>query len=182
MNWNIEVKKLPGPDRKKWLYLDDREHVSPDGKRLALIYSIAEISMGWDIGQLALFEGSPQDPKPLFIEPELRVMGYCQNMPWLDNSTCVFSAYMWDGKKTQIPFLILDIENKSFAFYPIMNSCMSTLSTATDGWTIKETTRDERFQCHHNEPVRKHEIKWYSWLEVSQGKNDYWAGRLGTAT
>lgn len=182
MNWNIDIKNLPGPDRKKWLYLDDRVHLSPDGKCLALIYSIAEISMGWDIGQLALFEGSPQDPRTLLIEPELKVMGYCQKMPWLDISTCVFSAYMRDGKKTQLPFLILDIENKTLAFYSVMNSCMSTLSVVSDGWIIKETTRDERFQCHHDEPVRKHDLKWYSWREFSKAKNDYWAGHLGNAT
>lgn len=181
MNWNIDVTKLPGPDREKWLYIDDQEHVSPDGKRLALIYSIAEISMGWDIGQLAFFQGPSEDPEPLLIEPELRVMGYCQEMPWLDTSTCVFSAYMRDDKKTQLPFLIMDIENRAFAFYPIMNSCMSTLATSTDGWIIKETTRDDRFVCHHNERVRKNELKWYSWQEVGKAKNDYWAGLLGTA-
>jgi len=91
--WNVDLSKLPGPDRKKWS-VGDILVPSPDNSLAAMIYSYSEFSIGKMVGLLALLKAPPEKPQVIFRPPEMQCFVWFNenSIQWLDHTTCVVTV------------------------------------------------------------------------------------------
>lgn len=94
--WNLEIDKWPGPDRKKWKGLRDVIQESPDGMYVAVLYSCGEIGMNKEVGFFALFEGPKNMPRLLLRPRGLTcLVSYTagRDIQWIGDRFCVVTSY-----------------------------------------------------------------------------------------
>lgn len=151
--WKIKIENLKGPDRTKWPWLTDEIYISPDESIACLVYSIAETSMGWYTGKLAIFKNKT-DPKQLFDTSSINCDGTSDHVVYFDNGQKIgIRTSVYDKRSNTIytPFLIVDLVERQFSFIQIAHGCHDTLE-AINGDTLKLVS----------------ELKWYKLGDVSK--------------
>ena len=116
----LDLDSLPGPRRgvSPAIYIRDEAVFSPSGKHFALAYTIAEASMGNEIGCL-LWGEVTRGETTVLGNPE-GVHATCWYSPWaawLDDETFVFKAQQYDGKRLHLPLVAIRI-GKGFSVLP----------------------------------------------------------------
>jgi hypothetical protein len=124
--WRLNIDEWPGPDRKKWPGLRDVIAESPDGRRVAVVYSCGEIGIGKEVGSFAIL----QEPK-LSPRLELRPRGLTcfvwygegTTVQWIGNRFCVVTPYCvrteLSGKTQSFSgVMYFDVEEHKVAYVP----------------------------------------------------------------
>src|SRR5438034_1327158 len=116
----LDLDSLPGPKRgvSPAIFIRDEPVFSPSRKHFALAYTIAEASMGNEIG--CLLWGSVVRGEITTLGNPEGVHATCWYSPWatwLDDETFVFKAQQYDGKRLHLPLVVVRI-GKGFAVLP----------------------------------------------------------------
>jgi len=116
----LDLDSLPGPKRgvPPAIYFRDETIFSPSGKHFALAYTIAEVSMGNEIG--CLLWGRVADSGITILGNPEGIYATCWYSPWanwLDDETFVFKAQLYDGKHLHLPLVAIRI-GSGFAVLP----------------------------------------------------------------
>jgi hypothetical protein len=116
--WNVDIAKWPGPDRARWRIHNHLISESPDSRHACILYSIAEIRMGWEVGLLALLKGPREQPTVILRPPNFTCYPCVQ---WLDGGHyCIVVPYLFNGMENRIEllaFTFLDVQNETFTHY-----------------------------------------------------------------
>ena len=110
---NLKIEHLPGPKRKKWPDGSFRDDVviSPNGEHLALAYSISEISIYKEVGQVLWtringeFAEEVQNPKG--------ILALCWHSPWchwVNNHIFLFKIWYEHDRKISSPLVAIDLK------------------------------------------------------------------------
>lgn len=184
-NWKINFKKLKGPDRRKWKWLTDEYYYSPNGKILCLIYSIAETSMGWYTGKLAIFINE-KDPKILFDTSAINCHGYNNHIQYLYGSDYIsVRVKIFDAINNSlfIPLVIFDLQNSKFSVIPLINGNDYRLSEISEtSLRLIEMNRNEHFVSYDNMVFELNHLKWSSIHELpnlSDALIHYFKNKIG---
>jgi hypothetical protein len=120
--WKPDVADWPGPDRARWGISHDIISPSPDDQFACVLYSCAEVRMGWTVGLLALLKGPPERPAVLLRPTNFTCYagsGHC--VQWLDGGRyCVVVPYLFNQAANTVEllaFTFLDLVEKKFAHY-----------------------------------------------------------------
>jgi hypothetical protein len=120
--WNIDVAGWPGPDRTRWRIGDDVVSPSPDGRHACVLYSCAEIRLGWTVGLLALRKGPPDRPTVILRPRNFTCYvddGNC--VQWLDGGRyCAVVPYLFNSANNRIElltFTFLDVADETFTHH-----------------------------------------------------------------
>ena len=116
--WLVDANRLPGPDREKWP-VDDLLAPSPGNAFAVMIYSYTEFSLHKMVGNLAVYEGPPSNPKVVFLPPrfECAVWDRDESVQWLSDTTCV--VWVWSlAEREALPRgfcgrAYLDLDNRT---------------------------------------------------------------------
>ncbi len=123
---DILLDNLSGPKRGKEPYQSFKDEISwsPKGSYFVLAYTIAEVSMLNYLGCLAW--GSVHDGKTNILgNPQKIYVGWQTDWCiWLNDETFVFKVEHYDGKKTHIPLVVVNIQ-EGFAVIPNTNNTFS---------------------------------------------------------
>lgn len=108
--FDVDLNSLPGPKRSDMpaMFLRDEIVYSPSGKNFALAYSIAEVSMGNEIG--CILWGKVQGGKTVVVGNPAEIHSTCWFRPWanwVDDETFVFKAQQYDGKRLHLPLVVV---------------------------------------------------------------------------
>ena len=107
---NIDLEKLPGPDRSALVYYRDEVVWSPNHKYFALAYSINEATMGNEIGFISW--GTVENGKATIIRnPTLfSISGnhhpWCK---WISDKVFICKAKRYDGEASYAPLVAIDV-------------------------------------------------------------------------
>lgn len=171
--WNIDVDELPGPDRKKWAYLHDESHIHDKSDVLCLIYSIAEIRMGWYAGRIVIFVN--KDKPVLWLNPVNYVAsGYSNHVSFSANGRYIFikiSVFYEKLNRVYLPFLVVDTVDKRWSIIYISNGFHYDIEEIDDNnFKLKENYRDERFISMDDEFIELSELTWFKLEELNELK------------
>ncbi len=121
--WNLSIAAWPGPNRRKWPWLSDMVHESPDGRHVAVVYSCGEVGVGKEIGRLALLAGPPGSPRMLLRPRGLTCLVRYDDTTaqWLGGRYCMVTPYWfgpaWSGRsRTFGGTLYVDVEQRKAAY------------------------------------------------------------------
>ena len=123
----LDINSLPGPRRgvTPALYFRDEAILSPSRKNFALAYTIAEASIGNEIGCLLWGQAAANDSRILGNPPGVHIT--CWYSPWavwLGDETFVFKAQHHDGKRLHLPLVAINL-SRGFAVIPGTNNADS---------------------------------------------------------
>ncbi len=176
--WEIDVEKLPGPKRGQFpvLYFSDELFVAPSGNVAALIYTISEVAMGWNIGLFALFENK-SNPDCILNPNDFRCFATEDTVIWLSNQLFLVKKYFYDRRenKIEIPFVVVDIIKERFSFLPVKNSIPYSAIVEEKGLRLKENYRDDNFPSENNRLFLFEELSWRPNRELFQFDDFYYA-------
>jgi hypothetical protein len=177
--WEIDIERLPGPKRGQSpaLYVSDKLVPSPSGSLAALVYSIYEIRMGWEVGLFTLFEDK-SNPTCILNPANFLCFSTEDTVTWLSDQLLALKKYAYDnrGNRIELPFAIIDIAGRRFSFIPIVNSLPYSISLEGNGLRLKENYRDERFPSEHNRFNALADLSWHPSQELSKFVDVYYAG------
>ena len=176
--WQIDFESLPGPDREKLVYFHDVVRPAATKDLAAVVYSVEEVRMGFYLGYCALFQGPPAAPSILW-RPEAAICGGdLSALQWLDKDRFVVAnLHVGDWNNcSQMRLLFIDVEEKTLALYPTMNSFNAYIEPCESEWFIREYSRNERLPSHDGEPIDPAELDWRPWEEIDDLKMAYRAG------
>lgn len=121
--WRLDTGTWPGPNRRKWRWLNDSVCESPDGRHAAVVYSCGEIGVGKEIGHFALLAGPPDRPRLLVRSRCLTCLAPCGGPAahWIGNRYCVVTPYRlrpdWSGGQRSVSgTLYLDVDERRAAY------------------------------------------------------------------
>jgi hypothetical protein len=94
-DWQLDLDRWPGPDRRKWPDLGDVLQESPGGKHLAVVYSCGEVGVDKQIGRFALLGGPPAAPRILLRPRRLTCLVRYDGttVRWIGERYCVVTPY-----------------------------------------------------------------------------------------
>lgn len=163
--WRINIESLTGPDRSKWEWLTDEIYESLKKDIACLVYSIAEVSMGWYAGSLAIFYNKEQ-PKLLINPSNIICHGYKEHVKYSKNGNYIYirvRVYLEDENKIYIPFLIINTPDNTFSYVFLINGCHYTLEDGGNNTVrLNEIFRDTRFTSRNDDIVNLKELKWHN--------------------
>src|SRR5690554_1880130 len=125
-DWEVEINNLVGPHKGNFDYSFEHyfyELYEPPEKNIAcLIYDVSEISLGWEVGLLAVFKNK-KDPK-LIINPKNFLCFYVNDtVQFSKDGTIIFIKKLVNtkNKNSEIPLCIIDLEASRFTYFSIIN-------------------------------------------------------------
>jgi hypothetical protein len=142
--WRLDVQSWPGPNRQRWGINQDVVLPSPDGQFACVLYSCAEIRMGWIVGHLALLKGPREKPAVILSPPNFTCVSGRHCIQWLDGSRfCVVMPFLFnqaDNRFELLGYTFLDVVNETFAHIEITYTRYLEQKIAVDGsiWIIPE--------------------------------------------
>jgi len=174
--WEIDVESLLGPKRGESpvLYFTDAIFPSPDGTRAVVLYTIAEIRLGWDVGMVAVFAN--HDSPQLLLNPEHFLCCYTDDsVIWLSNQLFAAKKYYFNPteNKINVPFALIDLAKNRFSFIPLANSYPYGLSSEPSGIRLIERNRDDRFPSHDGHFHAIDDLLWYDCEELDKFDTQY---------
>jgi len=109
--WKIDIDKLIHPDKKFVNYDFGYRGVEAKNSNLGLIlYDIAEIRMGWEVGRLAIFENKTK-PKLIFNSKNLLCFNTSDTIQFNEKENFIFlKVFISSDNRVEIPFLILNLK------------------------------------------------------------------------
>ncbi|MBQ4117025.1 MAG: hypothetical protein IJD37_06575 [Clostridia bacterium] len=117
-DWRFDFESLPYWDNRKTIFgVFDDFHYIPQSDTLCCIYSIAEVSMCRYMGFLAILKNKE---KPELILNIAHKMNFYRNFFVSQKGNIIFLQpfiYNKKTKKSSCPIMIIDIENRKFAYY-----------------------------------------------------------------
>lgn len=169
--WEIDVESLPRPMRGEspHSYFTEDIFPSPDGTLAVVLYSIAEIRMGWEVGMVALF--MDRDNPQLILNPEhFLCCSTKDSIIWLSSDLFAVKKFYYDSttNKCNIPFALIDLANKKYSFVPLANSYPYCLLYDQSGVRLVERYRDNRFPSHDEEFHAIDELVWFDLSEIDR--------------
>lgn len=183
--WKFDAEQWDS-DRQMWPYVRDLVFESPSGQLAAVIYSIVELRMMWEVGSLSILHGNPIKPDCLFRPANFACMGFDnKSAAWLQNDQYLsVRAFMYDREtnRLEVPFCLLDLTARTYTYYPIMNSCIASIQVENGQWVIRESERDERFERHDGEVIQPDTLRWLPWDQIERRYEHYFSGLFGKAT
>jgi hypothetical protein len=101
--WKLDVVDWPGPDRGRWGIDQDVILPSPDGQFAGVLYSCAEIRMGWTVGLLALLRAPPEKPTVILRPPNFTCYVGPHGVQWTDDSRyCIVTSYLFNQAANKV--------------------------------------------------------------------------------
>jgi len=167
--WEIDVDSLPGPKRGEWpaLYFTDAIFPSPDGRCAAVLYSITEMRMGWDVGALAVFRNRDK-PRLLLNSEQFLCCSTNDSIIWLTNDVFAAKKHYYDASvnKLNVPFAIIDLACNRYSYIALANSYPYGLAMDHSGIRLVENARDDRFPTRNGEHHQLEDMVWYPLSEL----------------
>ncbi len=162
--WGIKVEELEGPSRDRWGVLKDEFYESPSGEFGILIYSVAEVRMGWYLGRIALFtnKSSPE----LIVSPDsVFANGYNSHCFYSSDSMLLFvniSIRLESQNNIYIPILMIDLRLRKYSVIPLVNGFnYSVEEVECNKFKLVENYRDQRFESYNGLTINPEEFNWY---------------------
>ena len=166
--WDIDIAKLEGPHHEKWNYkFDHFLYQGNGGADLAcLIYDVAEIAMGWDVGLLAVFK-KKTNPE-LILNPKSFLCFYAKDTIQFNNSGSLafikkYVASGTNGLRVELPFCIIDFETDKFSYINIVNSIpYSVFELGSKQFRLDENYADKRFDSYNGRVIDIDTLNWFA--------------------
>ena len=165
--WNIDINNLEGPHLQKWKYkFDHFLYQSNEEHDLAcLIYDIAEIAMGWDVGLLAVFS-EKMNPE-LLLNPKNFLCFYTKDTVQFNSSGSIvfIKKYVASGAnnlRVELPFCVIDFKSNNFSYINLVNSIpYSVFELETRHFRLDEHYTDTRFESFNGRVIDIDTLKWF---------------------
>lgn len=121
-DWKFDFPSLPRWDIRDTIpFVYDKFYYLPQSDMLCCIYSIAEVSMGWYVGFLAILKNK-ESPEPVLNVAD--GLNFCDNFSANKSGDILFlqpSIYDKASTKIRCPILIIDLAHKKFALFETDN-------------------------------------------------------------
>ncbi len=162
--WNIDFTQLSGPARSNHHapYLSDELYASPLNNLAALIYSIAEVRMGWEVGRFALFQNKNK-PACVLNPDGFLCFATTDTVTWFSENVLALKTYVYpgDSMKLALPFTILDLTQSRFSFIRINNSLPYSIILESDGFKLKQNSDDPAFPSVDGREFEFSTLMWH---------------------
>lgn len=172
--WRFDFSSLPRWDvRDRIPFVYDKFYPVLQKDMLFCIYSIAEVSMMWYVGFLAVLKNK-QHPKLVLNITEK--INFCDNFSTSKNGDIVFlqaCVYNKATSKVNCPILIIDIARRKFSYYKTenYNPCYKVveLSDCVFGIEADELQRntDARLNTLANQIIDLRCLEWYDLNKIN---------------
>lgn len=162
--WEIKIECLPGPNRNEWAWLEDRLYYCEQTDIACLIYSIGEISMGWDVGMLAVYRNK-KNPELILNPKHLLCYGISDTVEYFNNGELGFvKIYAYYEHNLECPICILNFREKRFAVLPIINGFnYNFIQVGLSEYKLIEKQHDDRFTSLTGNIIDKENLQWHDW-------------------
>lgn len=164
-DWKFEFSSLPrwnNRDRIPFVY--DKFYPIPQSDALCCIYSIAEASMGWYVGFLALLQNKEKPELVLNLSDIAFLDKFWVNK----NGNIVFlqtEIYNSETNQRLYPVLILNIIEKKFTYY-ITDEYNLSFNITEQCDHVFEFEADKRFNAQYGDIIDLHALQWFDWGEI----------------
>jgi len=160
--WKIDLDKLIHPNKEFVNYDFGNRGFETKNSNLGLIlYDIAEIRMGWEVGRLAIFENKVK-PKLIFNSKNLLCFNTSDTIQFNEKENLIFlKAFISSGNKIEIPFLILNLKYEIFSIIKIINSLPYRIEETTSNlFKLIEKYKDNRFESYNGKTIDISKLNW----------------------
>lgn len=172
--WNIDITQLQGPHHKNWSYQFDHFLYQSNGDPdiACLIYDVAEIAMGWEVGLLAVFKNKI-NPE-LLLNPKNFLCIYTKDTVQFNGSGSLAFIKKYVAKdannlRVELPFCIIDFESMRFSFINLVNSIpYSVLESESRIFRLDENYSDTRFVSFNGRVIDIDVLKWFDIKDLGQ--------------
>lgn len=169
-DWNYDFTSLPWWNNREELGgVYDRFYEIPQSDTLCCLYSIYEITMGNDLGFLAVLRN--KETPELVLTSQIN---FAVHLSANSAGNLIFlHPYLYDKSthQSKCPILILDIQRKRFSYVRTNNRC--------PGYKVIEkkkavfTIEADEYQRKHNKELKalhgkKIRINWLKWHDLNQ--------------
>lgn len=146
---------------------------APDDQHAVAIYHMSEVNMGWYIGCLAIFENQ-QLPKLILNPKKLAICGLTNAARWASPNLLYITEYCTSKQGfLGLPFIIMDLERKKFAYLPIENALAYRLELVGKSVKLIEENKDRRFPPHNREKYTLNKLTWLKFSKLGASSKDY---------
>lgn len=160
--WKIDIDKLIHSDKKFIKYDFGFRGVETKNSNLGLIlYDIAEIRMGWEVGRLAIFENKTK-PKLIFNSKNLLCFNTSDTIQFNEKENLIFlKVFISSDNRIEIPFLILNLKEELFSIIKITNSLPYGIEEITFNlFKFIEKYKDSRFESYNDKTIDITKLEW----------------------
>ena len=170
--WEIDIATLPGPHNS---FLNDnfdyKMYISKSEMYSCLVYDIAEIAMGWEVGRIAIFKNKKKPE--LILNPDSFLCLYSgAEVQYSNNENVIFiSQYIEIDQAKRIvklPFCVIDIEMNRFSYIDIENSTAYEIFEISEmEYSLREKYRDNRFISKDGIKIDFRLQDWHGFQEIN---------------
>jgi hypothetical protein len=168
--WKLDVAGWPGPDRRRWGIDHDVILPSPDGQFACVLYSCAEVRMGWTVGLLALLKGPRDKPTVILRPPNFTCNVGRRCIQWLEGSRyCVVTPYLFsqaDNRVELLAYTFLDIIKEAFAHVEIRDTTFLEQEVLEEGSTWVIPDLPDASQGRGARRLTPAHLSWHSWQDL----------------
>lgn len=160
--WKIDIDKLIHPAKNFVNYDFGYRGFENKSSNLALIlYDIAEIRMGWEVGRLAIFENKTR-PKLIFNSKNLLCFNTSDTIQFSKKEDLIFlKAFISEDNRIEVPFLILNLKDELFSIIKLINSLPYKIEETTSNlFKLIEKYKDNRFESYNGKTIDISKLDW----------------------
>lgn len=168
--WKINIDKLIHPDKTFANYNFDYKIFESKNSNLGLLlYDIAEVRMGWEVGRLAIYQNK-RKPQLIFNARNLLCFYTSDTIQFNENESLIFlKIFIRNDSSVEIPFLVLNLENNMFSIIRVINSLPYRIEqTQSNEFILVEKYKDDRFESYNGKIIDINELDWFSINKIEE--------------
>jgi hypothetical protein len=174
--WKVDAAAWTPPAMRSYPYIRDEVYESPGNRYAAVVYSIVEVRMNFELGGFALLGESPCSPTVLLRPHEFA----CPpgSVQWLggDRYVAVHTGIEERPRRLLrrartnrgIVHCFFDVEARTFSVHPWLNSSWTRIEQTDGRWTLRETGRPRAIPSHDGEVIDPKGMEWMPWSEIDR--------------
>lgn len=168
--WKINIDKLIHPDKTFSNYNFDYKIFESKNSNLGLLlYDIAEVRMGWEVGRLAIYQNKKK-PHLILNVRNLLCFYTSDTIQFNENESLIFlKVFIRNNSSVEIPFLVLNLKNNMFSIIRVINSIPYRIEeTQSNEFILVEKYKDDRFESYNGKIIDINELDWFSINKIEE--------------
>lgn len=162
--WKINIDKLIHTDKTFANYNFDYKIFESKSSNLGLLlYDIAEVRMGWEVGRLAIYQNKKR--QQLILNARNLLCFYTSDtIQFNENESLIFlKVFIINDSSVEIPFLVLNLKDNMFSIIKVINSLPYSIEeTQSNEFIFVEKYKDDRFEPYNGKTIDINGLDWFS--------------------
>jgi hypothetical protein len=168
--WKINIDKLIHTDKTFANYNFDYKIFESKNSNLGLLlYDIAEVRMGWEVGRLAIYQNKKK-PQLILNARNLLCFYTSDTIQFNENESLIFlKIFIRNDSSVEIPFLVLNLKNNMFSIIKVISSLPYRIEeTQSNEFILVEKYKDDRFESYNGKIIDINALDWFSINKIEE--------------